>query len=1126
MILKKITAIILTLCMFVGGINSVTFAQNNTNDVTAGKKVNDSNSWDGVTKEKTFNGDGFKVIYKLQSTWTGGYNASVVIENTGIDTIENWTLGFDYNGGISNVWNAELEIIEKGKYIVKNAGWNQDIEVGKSVEFGINGNGDFAGFPQNYNLCGELELLDKKDYEIKYRINNEWDSGFNAEIEIINNTNHCMEDWVLEFDYNREITSIWNGVIKSHNNNHYVIKNCNYNSIIELGKSVVIGFSAKNGSNVDCPYNIKMFSYEECEKNEAKREKEPLESIGEAYVKYPQKEDIRFDEETGLQYVNNQLLISAFIGTDKRIVEQIIDEVGAKIVGYIELTNDYQIEFFEPKSLSEMEVIAEYINSFHFISAATLNMAFMEKCELVETNDSLYNDGQTCLYSASLGETTFGDVPDDWNETNPKGDNWGLEALKIPSAWELKDSFNPVKIGIYDNCFDTEHEDLLFDDVCNNITDCSIDHGTNVAGIIAAQHNNAIGISGVTTDPRLYGYAFVGNDYGSSMGDKLAYATLIGNHVKVINVSVGGSNATIFAASHPEIDEGNSKKAANNVKESAKVLEEYLKKLLVAGYDFVICTSAGNTNGYVFVRDDEADYGIREATKEEIGDSDISKYSGGALAKYDCALTAIEDNNVKNHIIVVGSIGSDYSVSDFSNIGDRVDFVAPGENILSTVPDDEGFGYAIKSGTSMASPQIAGLVAMMYQYNPAMSGALVKPFISLSNAIEIEDGEYKYILPDAVGSCENAKKGIKPINNDIDIPMGIVCGNTKSADDDSSVDKVEITAIRIDTGINNMESFNEFCYYFKSDDSGYYMNSLPQGTYDFLIYKDGYIPYVFNDVEILANETIYMEPVMLISDFMYSIYGSAVQGNVKDALDGSNLENVKIKLRKGWNNKSGDYVKNFFGYEKESDTDLDGRFSLEVSCGAYTAELSKDGYITGFFNVISGYNGLTDELTNVDMILTPKLSDDEYRIVLTWGSEPRDLDSHITVLKDNELKTHIFYSYKKWNDDNEQVIGLDLDDTSSFGPETITLKLKSDLENDGAIYRYSVHNYSSKDEIDDNSLSLSGAVVRVYAGNNNIATYNVPMNVEGNVWHVFDITKSGLKLVNEFYNESDPRKVK
>ena len=45
--------------------------------------------------------------------------------------------------------------------------------------------------------------------------------------------------------------------------------------------------------------------------------------------------------------MRNQLLVSAYVGVEKSVIEDICDEIGATIVGYMEVVNDYQIEFDE-----------------------------------------------------------------------------------------------------------------------------------------------------------------------------------------------------------------------------------------------------------------------------------------------------------------------------------------------------------------------------------------------------------------------------------------------------------------------------------------------------------------------------------------------------------------------------------------------------------------------------------------------------------------------------------------------------------------------------------------------------------------------------------------------------------
>ena len=113
--------------------------------------------WDGKTKENTFKGDGFDITFQLQNTWEGGFTANVVIENTGVKKIRNWEVEFSLPCGIMSIWNAQFSGTDVGGYVVKSSeDWNRDIEVGKTVEFGFNGQKNFDGFPAAYKLSGEL----------------------------------------------------------------------------------------------------------------------------------------------------------------------------------------------------------------------------------------------------------------------------------------------------------------------------------------------------------------------------------------------------------------------------------------------------------------------------------------------------------------------------------------------------------------------------------------------------------------------------------------------------------------------------------------------------------------------------------------------------------------------------------------------------------------------------------------------------------------------------------------------------------------------------------------------------------------------------------------------------------
>lgn len=144
-----------------------------------------------------------------------------------------------------------------------------------------------------------------------------------------------------------------------------------------------------------------------------------------------------------------------------------------------------------------------------------------------------------------------------------------------------------------------------------------------------------------------------------------------------------------------------------------------------------------------------------------------------------------------------------------------------------------------------------------------------------------------------------------------------------------------------------------------------------------------------------------------------------------------------------------------------------------------------------------GYSNLVVKCPCAGMTyaVSPVMSNlDGMRIVLNWGASPEDLDSHI-VFPDN----HIYFSNMTGTDAQ-----LDVDDTTSYGPETITLERK----HDGQRYVYAVHDYTNG-ENPGSFLSKSNAKVFVYVGQTLIRTYYVPENQAGNLWTVFAVTEGG-----------------
>lgn len=1043
--------------------------------------------------------------------------------------IEDWKIEIAYDGTISNIWNAIIEGHSDGKYVVKNDVWNQDIEANSYVEFGISGNAEFKNYPTEYRMMNVIKSNSKEDYLVDYRVTNDWTEGFTGIISISNNSIEEIEDWILEFDGENEISTIWNGAIVSHERDHYIVKNLGYNANIKAGETVSFGFNVNRKNSINGFSNFKLMSYSEYIEEILEDEKESLIDIGEMYHKEPEDADIVFDKESGISYVKNQLLVSAYMGTPKEAIEEIAIEVGASIVGYLEITCDYQFEFLDNKSIEDLSSLAEYIEGYPYISGVFLNTA--SEISISSTDDELYKDNCICTIE-EVDANSDGEKDFEYTKLRAsavENDDWNLEAMNVNAAYSELSNIKSVRVGIIDNYFEENRIDgeLKFEHIFNNPsldrTDFDYEHGTHVSGIIAAERNNQKGIAGVASKVKLYAYSVMkstSKKYTDIMNDKIAYANLICNHVKVINVSMGyADEGMIYAASNDYSEYGIN--ARKKVEEDAKIMAEFFSKMVGAGYDFLIVTSAGNSDDKEFVKDNNIDvfYGYR--LKQN---TDVEPFYNKPLnSKYDYYLNAIEEDNLINRIIVVGSIDDSNEFSDFSKNGDRVNVCAPGRDVLSTIPIDMDYssvalsgdnliGYGVKYGTSMAAPHITGLAAMLFQANPYMTAITAKAIIcDKNNALKddvYDDLGKLHHIPDALECVKTAKNSSKTELSDLEYPSGILTGKVNVA-------SAKISAIRTDTGESNLNKVNKYSYLIISSETGEFLENLPMGTYDLLVTADGYLPNSIRNVEIKPDETkvINIDLVKWIS----SSIGNYIEGMVIDAITGKEVDNAIVRVRKDWNNKSGEYSKTFTKNIRLALTDLDGTFSISAPMGNYTIEIEKDGYIVGYYNTISTKFDSSILEGYTAFPLSPVLPENEYRIVLTWNGVPRDLDSHLTYHTAGGRDMHVYYSNKTGYINGKEVAHLDLDNTWGYGPETVTITLDEKYVNNG-VFMYSVHNYSNELCLGD-----SNAIVRVYKGNELLTdnTFYVPTTIRNdNVWYVFDITKDGVKTRNGSYTST------
>lgn len=120
---------------------------------------------------------------------------------------------------------------------------------------------------------------------------------------------------------------------------------------------------------------------------------------------------------------------------------------------------------------------------------------------------------------------------------------------------------------------------------------------------------------------------------------------------------------------------------------------------------------------------------------------------------------------------------------------------------------------------------------------------------------------------------------------------------------------------------------------------------------------------------------------------------------------------------------------------------------------------------------------------------------DGMRVVLSWGKNPADLDSHLMF-----PGGHIYFERKDGQDAN-----LDVDDVDSFGPETITITKK----HFGESYTYAVQDFTNRGLPYGSELSASSAKVFVYVGSSLVRSYSVPVGKKGNIWTVFRLNPNG-----------------
>lgn len=291
--------------------------------------------------------------------------------------------------------------------------------------------------------------------------------------------------------------------------------------------------------------------------------------------------------------------------------------------------------------------------------------------------------------------------------------DYGTQMVEAPKAWNSNYTGKNIKVGVIDTGADTDHLDLTIKGGVSFVEEYDgykgykdyHGHGTHVAGIIGAKHNDT-GIDGVAPDTQIYAikaFDSSGTAYASTVIEALDWA--INQKMDIINMSIG-------------------------FQEAVPALENMLKTAESKG--ILLVAASGND-------------GVTDKTKDNVDFP--ARYSSVI------AVSAVDSNKKRANFNANGELG--VGVDAWSSTGNTVDVAAPGYNIVSTYPNNQ---FAYMSGTSMAAPFVTGLLALLKEAYPNASAKELRQIL-IDNAIDIgttgKDVEFGYGLAHFSKDTEN-----------------------------------------------------------------------------------------------------------------------------------------------------------------------------------------------------------------------------------------------------------------------------------------------------------------------------------------------------------------------------------
>ena len=303
--------------------------------------------------------------------------------------------------------------------------------------------------------------------------------------------------------------------------------------------------------------------------------------------------------------------------------------------------------------------------------------------------------------------------------TNEEVFNWGAVAMHAREAEAVNVKRAPVTVAVVDSGVEDTHPDLEGRVDTSRSVKCSVNgvatqdfygwrdefyHGTHVAGIIAANHND-IGIDGIAPEASIVAIEATNDNrliYPEYVTCAFMWAASHG--VDVVNNSYSMDPWVYWSPTDPE---------------QAAGLEAATRSIKYAqGKGLAVIAAAGNEG-----------VDIDNPTIDNGSPTDVPTPTKNRAVNGGIRVPSMLDG-----VAQVSAVGQAYNVkpglslgrAEFSNYGNTIDFAAPGDQIYSTVPLlFYPSGFAVADGTSMATPHVSGIAALIKSVHPELTGAQV-----------------------------------------------------------------------------------------------------------------------------------------------------------------------------------------------------------------------------------------------------------------------------------------------------------------------------------------------------------------------------------------------------------------